>query len=84
MSPAAANALILVLQVYSYVILARVLLSWIVQDRSNPLMRILDTLTDPVLAPLSRVLTFGGIDVSPIVVLVAIQLLQRVIAGTVH
>jgi len=83
MSPAAARALIMVLEVYTYVILARVILSWIVQDRGNPIMRILDALTDPVLAPLSRVLTFGGIDLSPIVVIFALQALQRVIAGMV-
>lgn len=81
MNPAAAAALIQVLEVYTYIIIARVLLSWVIQDRDNPIMKILDALTDPVLAPLSRVLTFGGIDLSPIVVILLLQFLQRAIAS---
>jgi YggT family protein len=83
MSPAVASALIQVLEVYLYIVLARVLLSWIVRDPGNPLVRILGALTDPIMAPLSRVLTFSGIDLSPIVVIMGIKLLQRVIASTV-
>jgi YggT family protein len=81
MSPAVAAALIQVLEVYTWIVLARVLLSWVIQDRSNPVMRVLDALTDPVLAPLSRFLTFGGIDVSPILLIFALQLIQRALAG---
>ena len=83
MSPAVAAAAIRTLDVYSYVILARVLLSWFVQDWSNPFLRILRALTDPVLVPLQRVLTFGGLDVSPIAVLLGIQLLERLIVSLV-
>lgn len=80
MSPAVALALIKVLDVFTWVVLARVLLSWFVRDPANPVMRFLRALVDPILSPLSRFLTFGGIDLAPIVVLLLVQLLQQVIA----
>ncbi len=79
MSPAVANALIAVLEIFSWVLIARVLLSWFVQDPANPLMRILRALVDPIVSPLSRFLTFGGIDLAPIVVLLLVQAAQRAI-----
>lgn len=80
MSPAVALALIKVLDVFTWVLIARVLLSWFVRDPDNPIMKFLRALIDPVLSPLSRVLTFGGIDLAPIVVLFLVQILQQVIA----
>jgi YggT family protein len=73
-------ALITVLDIFTWVLLARVLLSWFIRDPSNPLMRFLGGLVDPLLAPLSRILTFGGIDFAPIVALLVVQALQRLIA----
>jgi YggT family protein len=70
--------------VVKYVVLARVLISWFIRDPSNPVYRFLSTLTDPLMNPLSRVLTFGGIDLSPIVVFMGIQFLQRYIASLAY
>jgi YggT family protein len=67
-------------QVLNLAILARVLLSWIPLDRDNAVVRIVYEVTEPILGPIRRVLPpLGGLDLSPIVALVLIQVLQRVL-----
>jgi len=67
-------------QALNIAILARVLLSWIPLDRDNALVRIVFDVTEPILAPIRRVLPpLGGLDLSPIVALILIQVLQRVL-----
>ena len=80
--------LILLLQLYSYVILARVLLSWIPNiDRSNPtidnIIRVIYDITEPVLRPIRNALppTNMGFDFSPLIVFVGIMVLIRIIAA---
>ena len=66
---------------YSLVVLAAVILSWAPVDRRNPLAMIVRNLTDPVLAPIQRVLpAIGGLDLSPMVLLIALQALKRLFA----
>ena len=63
---------------YSFVVLAAVILSWLPVDRRNPLAMIVRSLTDPVLAPIQRVLPpIGGLDLAPMVLLFALQALKR-------
>lgn len=64
-----------------WLILVRVLLSWFIRDPGNPVVDLLGTLTDPLLRPLSRVLTFNGMDFSPMVVLLVLGTLRRALAG---
>lgn len=67
-----------ILDIYTMVILAGVILSWTRLPDDNPLVRIVRALTEPVLAPIRRILpTMGGIDFSPMVLLVVISLLRR-------
>lgn len=63
------------LQVYNIVIIARVLLSWFVQDPNYQIYRILYKATEPVLGPIRRLIPPLGLDFSPVVVLIAIQLI---------
>ena len=70
------------LRFLSFVVIARVVVSWFVRDTSNPIVRLIYKVTDPLFAPLSRHMTFGGFDISPIVVLFGIQLLQRLVYRT--
>ena len=65
--------IIKILQVYNVVIIARVLLSWFIQDPCNQIYRFLCKLTDPVLAPIRRIIPITGLDFSPVVVMIAIQ-----------
>lgn len=76
-----AQLLIFALQIYSYVILARVLLSWIPNiDRNNPLVQMLYDLTEPVLKPFRDMMPANsGIDFSPIMVYLVIIVLTQVL-----
>lgn len=67
--------------VLQFAILIRVLLSWFPNlDRSNPLVQLLSSITDPILEPARRLIPpFGGLDISPILVLFGLQLLESVL-----
>ena len=71
----------LVFGVYEFLILIRVLLSWVNVSPFHPLVRILYRLTDPVLKPLQRIIPpIGGtLDVSPVVALILLYIAQRVL-----
>lgn len=65
------------LQIMSLLILVRVLISWFPIDPSNPIIRILFQLTEPILAPFRRVIPrIGMFDLSPLAALLVIQFLQ--------
>ena len=76
------------IDLYWYIILATVVISWLVSfniiNFGNPYVRqansILNTLTEPVLAPIRRILpNLGGLDFSPVVLLIGLQFLKRAI-----
>jgi YggT family protein len=70
------------LDLYSYVIIAAALISWVSPDPRNPIVQFLRQITEPVLGPVRRMLPpwkTGGLDLSPIVVLLAIQFIERVV-----
>lgn len=68
--------IVLTLEVYFWAILARAVLSWLSPDPRNPLIQVLDNLTAPILKPVRRVIPlFSGIDLSPLVVLILIQVI---------
>ena len=74
---AVAGVLNLVLTLYLWIIIIRALLTWVNPDPRNPIVRFLHNATEPVLYPVRRALPFmGGIDLSPLVVIVAIYFLQ--------
>lgn len=80
-----AGLLFLLLQLYSFIMLARVLLSWFPNvDYSNPIVRFLYDVTEPVLIPIRNFLRqqfpdMGGYDLSPLVVFLGIFILQSII-----
>jgi YggT family protein len=86
------RTIMLFLQIYSWLILARVLLSWIRpgggfgrRGGGDFLYQVQDFLyrvTDPILEPIRRILpTSGmGLDLSPLVALLVIQMLTRLVA----
>lgn len=60
-----------------WAILVRVILSWVAPDPANPVTRIIIQITEPVMAPARKVLPpMGGLDLSPILVLLLIQFLR--------
>ncbi|MBF0369930.1 MAG: YggT family protein [Magnetococcales bacterium] len=67
-----------VLSIYYWLIIARVLLSWVNPDPYNPMVQFLRQATDPVLVPLRRMVpSVGGLDFSPIVALFGVMFLQK-------
>lgn len=68
----------LLLQVLWIALLVRVLLSWFPIDQSNPIIRIVWEVTEPVLAPFRRVIPrIGMFDLSPLAAFLVIGFLQQ-------
>jgi YggT family protein len=73
-----------VLWAYMWVLIIRAVLSWVSPDPYNPVVRILYSITEPVLSFLRRKfpLMAGSIDFSPMVAIVIIIFLQRFLVRT--
>ncbi len=72
--------IVVLARVLNLIILARVLLSWIPVDRDNPLVSFVYEITEPILGPIRRVIpSVGGLDLSPIIALVLLEILQRLL-----
>lgn len=58
-------------------IILRIILSWVAPDPYNPMVRLVAQITEPVMAPARRILPpMGGLDLSPLLIIIAIQVLQ--------
>ena len=78
--------LLILLQLYSYVLLARALISWIPNiDPYHPVVRFLYTITEPVLEPIRKLVPpLGGmIDISMIIAFFAIIILEQLLRSLV-
>jgi YggT family protein len=75
---AVARILDIGLSLYLYIVIARAIISWVNPDPHNPIVRFLNSVTEPVLFRIRRRLPlfFGGMDFSPIVVILAIVFIQ--------
>ena len=76
---AVAKVVDIALTIFMWIIIARAILSWVSPDPYNPIVRFIHNVTEPVLYQIRRriPLNFGGIDFSPIIVLLAVIFLQR-------
>lgn len=70
-----------ILDIYTWIIIAAALISWVSPDPYNPIVQMLRRLTEPVLRPIRRVLSpyQAGLDFSPLVAILVIQFVERVI-----
>jgi YggT family protein len=75
-----------VLGIYWWIVVASAVLSWVNPDPYNPVVRFLRAVTEPVMYRIRRVvpLIFGGIDFTPLVVLLLIQFLQMFLVPTLR
>ncbi|MCF8128668.1 MAG: YggT family protein [Deltaproteobacteria bacterium] len=75
---AIAKILDIALTLYMWIIIARAVVSWVNPDPYNPIIRFLNAVTEPVLYQIRRRLpiSFGGIDFSPIIVILVIVFVQ--------
>jgi YggT family protein len=68
-------------QILSIAIFLRAILSWFVRDPRNPLVQLLDQVTEPILAPLRRVVPrVGMVDITPLVAIILLQFLAQAVA----
>lgn len=87
------DVVLIVLQLYVYVIIAAAILSWLVAfnvvNRYNDLVRsiwnLVTGLTEPLLRPIrGSIPNLGGIDISPVILLLLIFFIQRVIEEYIY
>ena len=75
----------LLLRVLGWIIIIQVILSWLVAFSSQGLRAFvgaLERITDPIYRPIRKVMPdFGGIDFSPLVLLLLIQILRMLLSG---
>lgn len=83
---ALATVLGMALELYMWIIIARALLSWVNPDPYNPVVRFLNSITEPVLYRVRRAVPMHGIglDLSPILVILAIYFLQVFLVQSLH
>ena len=74
-----------ILSIYFWIVIARALISWVNPDPYNPIVRFLIQVTEPVLSRIRRfVPPFGSLDLSPIVLFLAIIFLQKFLVRTLY
>lgn len=83
---ALANILDIGLNIYMWVIIIRALVSWVSPNPYNPIVQFLYSATEPVLWRIRRYLpvVFGGIDLSPIVAILAVIFFKEFLVITLH
>ena len=75
----------MLLNVLSIAILVRVLLTWFPVDPSNPIIRILYDVTEPILAPIRKVIPrIGMFDLSPIAAMLLIQFISSALPSMIR
>lgn len=89
MQYAVVNLLLTIIDLYWWVVIAMAIMSWliafdVVNTRSQAvysLWNALNALTEPVLRPIRNILpSLGGLDISPVVLLLALSFLKDLIA----
>jgi YggT family protein len=83
---ALASLLGMVIWVYTWILIGRAVISWVNPDPYNPIVRFLYSATEPVLRRLRRVIptVAGGIDFSPMILLLALFFLQEFLVQSLH
>ena len=82
-----ANILGIVINLYTFIIIIAALITWFNVDPYNPIVRILRQLTEPIYFRIRRRFPFvvvSGLDLSPIIVLLILQLFNGVVVRSLH
>jgi YggT family protein len=80
-----ADLLGLLITVFIFAILIQVIISWVNPGMYNPVMGLLHSLTEPLLAPARRVIPpISGLDLSPIVVIIVLQLASMLVVAPIR
>jgi YggT family protein len=81
---ALAKVIDIALVCFMFIIIARAVLSWVSPDPYNPIVRFIHNVTEPILYRIRRrvPMMYGGIDFSPIVVILIIIFLQKFLVAS--
>ena len=81
---AVANVLNFVLLFFMWIVIARAILSWVNPDPYNPIVRFIHNVTEPVLYQVRKKIpiNFGGIDFSPIIVILVVYFLRDFVVSS--
>ncbi|SEI47643.1 YggT family protein [Allopseudospirillum japonicum] len=72
-----------ILDIYFFALIISIILSWIAPNANHPGALLVYQLTEPVMAPIRRVLpSLGGLDLSPIFLFLGISILEMLLIGT--
>lgn len=75
----------IVLLAYTWIVIARAVISWVNPDPYNPVVRFLVQVTEPLLARIRRVVPpMGGLDLSPMLLILAVIFLQQFLEPTLQ
>jgi YggT family protein len=82
---AVAYVIEILLNIYMWIVIARALISWVNPDPHNPIVNFLYRATEPVLSRVRRIIPdLGGIDLSPLIVLLIIYFLKEFVVRSVY
>ncbi|NTU42089.1 MAG: YggT family protein [Nitrospirales bacterium] len=72
------------LEIYMWIVIISALISWVNPDPYNPIVRFLHSVTEPVYRPIRRAIgdRLGPIDISPLIVTLAIIFVQRFLVSS--
>lgn len=75
---AIAQILNMVISIYIWVVIIAALITWVRPDPYNPIVQVLNRLTEPVYAFVRRFIptVIGGIDLAPIIIILGLQFIQ--------
>ena len=81
---AAAKVMDIVLLLFMWILIARAILSWVNPDPYNPIVRFIHNVTEPIMYPIRSKLpvNFGGIDFSPIIIILGIIFLRTFVVNS--
>jgi YggT family protein len=80
----------LAIQIYIWIIIIQVVVSWLIvfevinvkNEKAQNLINLMKKATDPVFTPIRKVIPpIGGIDITPIIVILGLSLIQRALFG---
>ena len=74
------------LSAYMWIVIGRAVISWVNPDPYNPIVRFLREVTDPVLNRIRRFIPLfgGGIDFTPVILILLILFLRSFLVPTLH
>lgn len=76
------SLVLLTLNLFFWLVIIRIILSWVAGTTYNPAIAMVYALTEPLLRPFRRLVPdLGGFDISPIFVLIALGALVRLVMG---